>query len=408
MLRNQILTEPEDHKSSHESKLLDSKNTLLDEKNSRQVVKRLKELEALFQQIQKIPAIERAKKAKLRALVKKWRFRSALGVLRNFGRKKRFADSQEIFEKNLDDYSKDIIPDMVLLERYSKSLLRTYIITINIYGRTNSTSDYYLKVLTRLPVDIRIKLAKIHVQYSGNKVLKLYDLDAKNTDLLRRYTTEVLKRALPYVPEEFLEQCIADNDRVGLLYIIYQRLTVTIDRYHYSKEPVESLSKLIDNEYCKLTDIVQTFKMVMKDQETYLNENGWRTPTRHNILDEPEEWAADFIKERYNKYNVINFSHGGGYFHILGFLTGQEQGYRLHSERGSGIQVQAQMEEPGSSRDKYYAQKAKKYFDIPARLFASTQMRFLRNLSCEEGEADLRSELIDYIQNPLVTKFEKY
>ncbi len=266
---------------------------------------------------------------------------------------------------------------------------------------------YLPNILARFTADQRYALARIDMERKGTRVLKKYSLDAeREAELLSKAQQSVLALK-PRITSEMVIDCLTKRDLNALQYHIFNRFS------GYSPLRAENLRKELK---AKLHDIgnecrqgsvhdetiqqfIESLNQLQDAQEYDALHYGWYTYP-NSIKTRPSHWRH----EKISGDTYVEFSHGGGFLHILKFLTKKTEGYRLERP-GLGIQVSPGDRE--NSRDKFYSERSSSHFDYPARLSGTIRAKYLD--SANNGyEAGLRSNFIDFIENIVITRLDTH
>lgn len=119
-----------------------------------------------------------------------------------------------------------------------------------------------------------------------------------------------------------------------------------------------------------------------------------------------EQWGNN----RVNPDNLVFISHGGGFHHIVSFLTGNSEGYEAKEYEGKGIFVSPIVIDgkriiPNEGNlDRYYATRAAgfHFFDIAAIFSATIEAKYLVKVP-NIYEAALPTENVKYLKKISIT-----
>lgn len=247
----------------------------------------------------------------------------------------------------------------------------------------------------------RFDLARSVISIVGFCTVKCFHL---TTEQHKALDLELEKQLNNFLPQSapMIEECIKNNDRERLRYLIYLQFSgqYLVSEHRDDDGIFSKLKKLLKDPKSNLIEISEALKQGLKYQKEVFKNFGWyQTPAF------PSKRPPYWKKSSGLKKDVLqSFSHGGGFFHICQFLAGQSKGYRLENP-GVGIQVTPLGIE--NSRDKYYAERTPTmHFDLPARLSGKIKIKYLDSAPNEGYEAGLRFNFIKLIEDIVVTRLD--
>ena len=199
-------------------------------------------------------------------------------------------------------------------------------------------------------------LAKIDVERRGTRVLAQYQLSPEHaTQLIEKARAAVQNFLLP-LSEDTVINCVEHNHLETLQYHLFTRFSGALSCMTYTtKSELIELSRAahIDT----LPQLLALLNQAKTEQEQHFLE--WGCFQEINFPDaRPSHWTGRLFVNRQSEEvtsdTKVPFSHGGGLFYIIKFLTGKTMGYRLEKP-GMGIQVSTG--DHKHARDKVYSEK---------------------------------------------------
>lgn len=259
--------------------------------------------------------------------------------------------------------------------------------------------SYIPNILPQFDDDQRFILAQIDMARHGIEALKKYHLPQAQEIALTHEAKKQVEALLPDISDELIEECIKANDIKTLQFHFFRRFSgrFRIRKSHEALywEAREASQSINIHSTETLRSILDRTKAI---QEEHFLQAGWvQYPSLPE--DRPPHWGQDNgIKGE----EIIPFSHGGGFFYALQFLTGKIQGYHLELG-GKGIQVSpGGLEDP---RDQFYAGRSVGHMDYPVRISGKIKAKYLDSAD-NDYEAGLRPDFIDFIEDLKITRLD--
>jgi hypothetical protein len=314
--------------------------------------------------------------------------------------------------------------------------------------------------------DNRIALAKLWIEHHGYQGMPDFHLTQDDVKVqtppldLIQFGMEEVRKKLPFIDDASINQLVEAGEREELLYRIYQRFSgnlvvqLLLSRDQENCPHIMELRSQYRNPDLPLSKLADLFKNAMREQETYFAQKGWHVPPSipgcgryRPSVDQHDEAQKQRIAEALQKLNklgpalhaergphatkltpnttwaslpgakeadaVIPIQHGGGYFHILEFMTGRRPGYLSDLGEQQGIYVTPDID-PSFSKERtdFYAQKAVNqclygyFFDIPGQLTGTMRTHHMTKVA-NSYEAGIQPDRLVFLSDAKVTRLEK-
>jgi hypothetical protein len=252
------------------------------------------------------------------------------------------------------------------------------------------------EVIDSFPEKARLEIAYEIVKNKGGLFFNEINFltDTQKLELVQMVKKGV-KSWLPLVPDELIEKLVEEKNRVELHYLIYQRFSgeFFLKPYSLSPKPVfQKLKSFLEESNFDLVECAKIFKLAMIEQEKYFQNDGW-AKWPHAVSTKYPRWLGQKDPE---KSVPITIAHGGGFFHILEFLSGKSKGYLSDDAEHYGMYVSPD----SASRNSHYAHRTAPYhLDIPAQFFAQIESKHLINTQNYSYEAIINSYSVSHFNN---------
>jgi hypothetical protein len=312
--------------------------------------------------------------------------------------------------------------------------------------------EYDSIIYPLLPSDSqkRLELAKLHVSRYGYREVDKFNLSPADTAELKSYTNKKVTSSLKTVTKEIIASAIQEDGREGLEYLIYQFFSQAPLEYEYfySDERIALLSSPQEKIYLHALAIRKLameyrnpllstdelaalfFAAHNEHHQKRLESGRWhqwpydtsfmeyrlkiqRGIASNSPLNSVEIGNKQQYRSEINLYKKqipwkdgeteIEVRHGGGYYHILEYLTGNSPGYTFDCGTEHGMYVAPQPH--FLNREKMYAERnSHLHLDHPALLTARIKRKHLTKVD-NSYEAGLRPEYVEFLQDIKITKY---
>lgn len=243
-------------------------------------------------------------------------------------------------------------------------------------------------------------LAKIDVERNGIRVLKQYQLAEGHETQLISAARKRVQDYLPPLSEEDIIHFVKTGNRDALQELVFNQFSLPNERFiHITSETEQRIKTiLLTVQNNTVQDLLSILKQAKAEQEYHFLTYGcFQYPNLS--CKRPAHWGQH---SNISENTKVPFSHGGGFFNIIKFLTRERIGYPLEKP-GKGIQVSTETHQ--HPRDTTYAEKALQYFDYPARLSGTISAKYLDSAP-NHYEAGLRSNFIEFIEDIVITRLD--
>ncbi len=212
--------------------------------------------------------------------------------------------------------------------------------------------------------------------------------------------------------DQDIEFCIqmakTTNDKFALRWLAYALFSgdrLKIIQHDRDSILIKSLIFLMNDPTSDINDIGDLLLLVYQARkETWSKVNSSKhTDEISEVIPQDKLWidkANVNLSEPIERNSSIHFSHGGGLFYILQFLTGESPGYEAPTEyTGKGIFVSPGLKSGTNLKiDNFYANRYATHFDIPAALTAEIRAEYLGEVP-NTYEAVLRNSNLSHLNH---------